>query len=219
MPVLGHINNLIGIVVDLLEREAACGEATAEDFLDLAARLRALPVDRIARQPTRLPAARYWEDTLALADGAPAGGNNSPYPGTVLAAALRPLGPALAWIQNPNYTVENIGAAFVANYCYADVASPRGLIATDTIALGVLLIGPGMIYPPHAHPALEIYCVVGGEAEWQRGDGPWVRKPAGTVIHHPPGIVHATRTGSDPLLALYLWRGHLDTAAELTGEE
>jgi hypothetical protein len=35
------------------------------------------------------------------------------------------------------------------------------------------------------------------------------------VIHHPPNLVHATRTHDIPLAALYLWAGDLATYARL----
>ncbi len=195
-----YINKLIDVICVILEGAARSGDAAAGDFADLADVLRGIEPGPLVRSPARLPVCRHWDAALALAEGETA---------TALAAALRPLAGALAWIQNPNYTAENYG--------YADVVSPRGLVASDEIALGVLLLAPGLTYPPHAHPALEVYCVVGGDAEWRRGDGPWTRRSPGSLIHHAPGEVHATRTGRQPLLALYLWRGHLDTPAELTG--
>ncbi len=123
----------------------------------------------------------------------------------------------LPWVQNPNYTVETVGAAFVDHYGYADVVGPRGLVPSEAYALGVLLLGPQTTYPPHAHPATEVYCVVGGTAEWRRGEGTWTLRPPGSLIHHPPRTPHAMRTHEQPLLAIYLWRGDLDTPAVLTG--
>jgi hypothetical protein len=42
---------------------------------------------------------------------------------------------------------------------------------------------------------------------WRKGGEPYVERPAGTFIHHPSNISHAMKTGEEPLLALYLWRG------------
>ena len=89
------------------------------------------------------------------------------------------------------------------------------LIGGGGYALGVLLLGPGLTYPPHAHPANEVYYIVGGSAEWRRGDGPWTSRATGSLVQHPSGLVHATRTGDDPLLALYLWWGDIETHARL----
>ena len=39
------------------------------------------------------------------------------------------------------------------------------------------------------------------------GDGAFRRRAAGEVIHHASNVSHAMRTGDEPLLAFYLWRG------------
>ena len=159
--------------------------------------------------PRTLPACRHWEPALALADARSAS----------IAAALAPLGDVFHWVQNPNYSDAAMGEGYMDNYAYANLAGGRSLLGGGDYALGVLLLGPGMTYPPHAHPADEIYYVVGGRAEWQRGDEPWTPRAPGSLIHHPSGLVHATRTGSEPLLALYFWWGDIETHARLEGED
>lgn len=131
-------------------------------------------------------------------------------------AALAPLAELFHWVQNPNYSDANMGPGYMDNYAYAELVGRRGLFGGGDYALGVLLLGPGLTYPPHAHPANEVYYVVGGTAEWRRGPGPWKAQPPGSLIEHPSGLVHATRTGVDPLLALYLWWGDIATHAKLT---
>ena len=42
---------------------------------------------------------------------------------------------------------------------------------------------------------------------WQRGDERFVVRGPGECIHHAPRVPHAMKTGSEPLLALYVWRG------------
>ena len=96
------------------------------------------------------------------------------------------------------------------------LAGPGGLVETHALALGLLLLGPGTHYPTHRHPAVEIYVVASGEGEWRMGEGPWRRRPAGEVIRHDSMVPHATRALGDPLLAVYVWRGDLDTHARIT---
>ena len=86
----------------------------------------------------------------------------------------------------------------------------------DKIAFGMLLIGPGRHYPPHSHPAREIYLTVTGGAEWRREDEARRIRPAGEFIHHTPHQTHETRTMDQPLLALYAWQGEIATAASLS---
>lgn len=204
-----EINNLLGVVAEVLEQDTTCVGEAASDLAMFAALMRATPLDEVRTAPARLPVCRFWDEAMTLA-GAGAS--------AAVAAALEPLAGSLAWIRNPNFTAEDMGRAFVDNFGYSDLVGPRGLLPSDAFALGVLLLAPHTTYPPHAHPALEIYDVLGGTAEWRRGDAPWTARSPGSLIHHPPGLPHATRTAGEPMLALYLWRGHLDTPAALTGE-
>jgi len=164
-----------------------------------------------APAPTRLPVCEFWDAALDRAESGQA---------VVYVPALRSLGPSLRWTQNPNYRRRPPDPTFLERYGYAVLVGPPGdpppLVADPRLALGVLLLGPGTHYPLHRHPALEVYCVVSGDGEWWRGDGPWRREPPGAVIYHAPNVRHATRTDALPLLALYLWRGDLTTHAWLT---
>ena len=156
-------------------------------------------------QPTsggnELPVCRFWPNVMT-AEGP-------------LLAPLAALGPHLRWVQNPNYVARPPSADFLANYGYAVLAGPGGLVATDRLAMGVLLLGPQTHYPMHRHPAVEVYVVVAGEAEWRKGEAPWRRQPPGTVIRHETMEPHDTRALRDPLLAVYLWRGDLKTYARI----
>jgi quercetin dioxygenase-like cupin family protein len=188
----------------------ALGDALAAAALDeFAALVRG--IDPAARWPgvsprARLPVCRCWN--AALVDGA-----------TRLADPLRVLAPALAWTQNPNYRRRPPDPAFLDNYGYAVLAGPAdgppALARAERVALGVLLLAPDTHYPLHAHPAVEVYVTLTPDGEWWRDPGPWRREPAGAVIHHAPGVRHATRAGATPVLALYVWRGALATHARL----
>lgn len=39
------------------------------------------------------------------------------------------------------------------------------------------------------------------------GEGGFRKRQAGEVVHHAANVNHAMRTGKEPLLALYIWRG------------
>jgi quercetin dioxygenase-like cupin family protein len=161
--------------------------------------------------PFGLPACRYWAAAIA--------GEGNADPLADLRHALAGLGPWLVWTQNPNYRRAPPSADFLDRYGYAVIAGPRdgpaALVEHATLALGVLLLGPGAHYPLHHHPATEIYVPL-NTAEWWRGEGPWREEAPGAVILHPSGVPHATRTSGEPLLAVYLWSGDLETHARLT---
>jgi len=167
------------------------------------------PSNAPALTPRTLPVCCYLAQTLSTTGPA----SNA---ATLLFSALEPLLPTLAWIQNPNYQVGNMPAGFLENYGYADIVSGRGLIADDEFALGMLLLGPNTAYPPHHHPAAEIYYTIGGAARWWQTEQDWVARPPGSFVYHPSGAVHAMQTEAEPVCLLYAWWGNVQTAAQLT---
>ena len=108
---------------------------------DFAAPVRALDLAAAAAKQGRLPVCRFWPTVTAGA---------SP-----LLAPLVNLAPALGWIQNPNYVARPPDPDFLENYGYAVLAGPGGLVESETLALGLLLLGPRTHYPTHRHPAVE----------------------------------------------------------------
>src|SRR6266446_2437894 len=156
-------------------------------------------VDRLA--PT-LPVCRVWPNILAA--------------GSELVEPLGELSPHFRWVQNPNYVAAPPSPNYLENYGYVVLAGPGGLVATDSLALGILLLGPKTHYPTHRHPAVEIYVLAAGEAEWRKGESPWRREAPGSVIRHETMMPHATRTLDEPLLAVYVWQGDLKTYAKIT---
>jgi quercetin dioxygenase-like cupin family protein len=133
-----------------------------------------------------------------------------------IAEAFAAVEPLAEWLQNPNYSVKSMGPGYVDRYGYVELIGPGRPVESPDLLVGLLLLGPDMHYPDHAHPAEEIYHVVAGRAEWWREDEGWRRKPPGTVIHHAPMVRHAMRTGDEPLLALYCWTGKVEVYAQMT---
>jgi len=112
---------------------------------------------------------------------------------------------AFHWGQT--YTAADFGKRFIDNYGWLEVFGTRGHFANNAAAGGFLILGPDILYPDHHHVAEEIYIPLTGGAEWRMADQPLRRREAGEVVHHASNVDHAMRTGSEPLLALYLWRG------------
>jgi hypothetical protein len=202
-------HRLLSALCDFLQSEAAAGHAHERAVLD--ATCAALDRCRLAvavTQPRRLPAADLLGSALA----------------TVQLPALMPLRDAIStmahlfrWRQNPNYTEANMGSAFMAGYGYVEFAGPKeALVHGGDVRVGLLLLGPGLHYPLHAHPAEEVYHPLIDGALWRRGAEDWHTVAAGHAIHHAPMVPHETKATDRTLLALYCWRGDTSTEAVLT---
>lgn len=138
-------------------------------------------------------------------------------PKTAFGGAIAQAAALFRWRQNPNYTTANMGADFMAGYAYVEFAGPKdALFHAPDIRVGLLLLGPGLHYPLHAHPAEEIYHPLTDGGLWRRGQEEWRAVPVGQAIHHPPMIAHETKATDRTLLALYCWRGDTVTEARLT---
>ncbi|AZO74898.1 MAG: transcriptional regulator [Mesorhizobium sp.] len=111
----------------------------------------------------------------------------------------------LRWGQT--YTASDFGRAFIDNYGWLEVFGTRGHFVNDDVAAGLLILGPGIVYPDHHHIAEEIYIPLTGGTEWRMGEGGFHVREAGEVIHHASNVSHAMRTGKESLMALYIWRG------------
>lgn len=117
-----------------------------------------------------------------------------------IAALLRPLADGLPWRYG--YEASADMPDLHLNMGWAEFVGPAAPWRSDEVCLGVALIGANTHYPAHQHPAVELYHVLTGVAEWSSH---W-RRP-GAFILHDSNQTHAMRTGDEPLLALYTWSG------------
>ena len=160
----------------------------------------------VAVEPRRLPACRFLPDVVAA----------SLLSAPDVAASIAALEEDLQWRQNPNYSDEAMGQpGYMNNYAYAEVIGPHGVYPGDDFLLGLFLLGPGLRYPNHAHPAPELYWILAGESEWRVRDEPFEPREPGETIWHEPFVPHATNVGQTPLLALYAWTRDVRHAAVL----
>ncbi|MBZ9742524.1 MULTISPECIES: dimethylsulfonioproprionate lyase family protein [unclassified Mesorhizobium] len=111
----------------------------------------------------------------------------------------------LHWGQT--YSEGDFGKAFIDNYGWLEMFGTRGHFVNEEVAAGLLILGPGIVYPDHHHVAEEIYIPLTGGTEWRMGEVGFRKREAGEVVHHASNVNHAVRTGKEPLLALYIWRG------------
>nr|WP_246326177.1 dimethylsulfonioproprionate lyase family protein [Actinomycetospora corticicola] len=146
---------------------------------------------QLAAQPPDLPVLAHLDDAVArIADEVDG----------QLAEAVRLLARRAAWTRTASYVDDT---ALFAGYAHA------GLRTDDDVVLGLVVLGPGVHYRAHHHPAEEYYLPLGA-IRWDHGEG-WVDEPAGELIHHAPWQPHAMTTGDRPVLLAYLWFDEVDT--------
>ncbi|MCY4563918.1 MAG: dimethylsulfonioproprionate lyase family protein [Gammaproteobacteria bacterium] len=179
-------------VREIFEAEAANNPACSEQLGRVLALMQELRPDSKRAAPRQFPGCRHLVRTLELAESGPT---------AAVAAAIRRLQPDLAWAQNPRYNAANMGAEFMDNYAWSGL----GLTGSHKMALGVLLLGPGVTYPPTSYESEGVFLVIGGSPEWKSGDVPWVRIEPGAIICRPYGGSEGKRPGDEPMLALYAW--------------
>lgn len=156
----------------------------------------AVRVEAAGRRPAQPLPVLAWLPRMAAAGADFAAG---------FVAALCRASDSLDWRQT--YTVEEVGAAFLASYGWSEILPAGAAGSGARLSCGILVLGPHTVYPPHRHEAEEIYLPLRGAAEWRQGDALWRRRRPGELIHHSSEEPHAMRTGDEPLLAMYLWRG------------
>ncbi len=152
------------------------------------------------------PVCRHLAAALDMAEAAPLAA-------ATVTRAVRPFAAGLGWRHK--YQVDDKLPNFSQNFAFAEIVGPPGPVLSQDLRCGLILQAPQTFYPTHNHTAVELYLVLGGTAEWQRGTEPWVNRPPGTFILHPSRIGHAMRTGAEPLLALFAWHGMLESDLEM----
>jgi len=160
-----------------------------------------------------LPATEQPRTTLPVVDE---------YLAATLAAGVGPVAdlarmvaPRTSWaVPYPDYAGQPDMDAMRLGYAYSSVigatedAISRGAVpppyTSDEVFAGMVLQGPGINYPPHVHKAVEVYWVITGSADWQKGDE-WSTHGPGTVFLHDTGVRHATITGTEAQLLFFAW--------------
>ncbi len=116
------------------------------------------------------------------------------------------------WIQNANYRGRPEMQGYLANSVFGGlIGGPAGLAPCGEAVVGFWMMGPNIDYPAHTHPAEELYVILSGEADWYRESDGWTRRRPGDHVLNTSMIRHGMRTGGEPLIALYCWRGDLAT--------
>jgi len=153
-----------------------------------------------ASQPAsgRLPVCRYLDIALDQA-------RSQPEPIGTVGEAFAAIEPRLGWKTRAG--AEGQGEEFRNGHANATIVGSEGLEIRPDVWIGVSLMAPHVRYPDHRHPPEEVYVVL-SDGEWRQGSGEWHAPGIGGLVHNPPNIVHAMRSGKQPLLAIwFLWTG------------
>lgn len=180
----------------LLDAARAAHEATPElrAFCPFPTELREQPGDP---RPDPLSA------TLQEAPGA----TTSPWQGFRDAASAA--GPIARWRDTYRHTA--IGEELHRHFgCFELLGQDAPFGAKDMRGF-LVYQRPGYHYPPHHHPAEELYLVIAGEAEFHLDGHAPRRLGPGESVFHPSGVPHALTTHESPVLTWVLWRGEMET--------
>jgi quercetin dioxygenase-like cupin family protein len=184
---------IASIKAELAGRKSA-GEAIEGEIEKVISLLEPMPILAGGFPRSRQAATRHIHSALQ-------GGNDST---VALLALIRPVIRFLPWRYN--YPLRDDAPDLEQNIAFAEIIGPEAPFRSDSVCLGLTLIGPKTLYPPHRHPAVELYLVAAGTATWTL-DGVSREQPPGSCILHPSQAVHAMQTGAEPLLAIYSWSG------------
>jgi mannose-6-phosphate isomerase-like protein (cupin superfamily) len=117
---------------------------------------------------------------------------------------ILPVTPFLPW--HYNYPLRENLPDLGQDIAFAEIVGPEAPFRSDSVCLGLTLIGKETLYPAHYHPAIELYYVVAGTATWTLNESSQ-SYPPGSCILHPSMSIHAMETQDEPLLAIYTWSG------------
>lgn len=184
--------DLVDAVRTIFEAELAKAGPNSAQLERALALMQELGPDPDPASASTLPVCRHLPRALDIGETGPA---------AEVAAALRDIAPALTWAQNPRYNAANKGADFMDNYGWSGL----GLVSSDALSFGILLLGPGITYPPTSYPSEGIFLMIAGAPEWKSGDDPWLRVEDGSIVCRPFGGAEGKRAGAEPMLALYAW--------------
>lgn len=119
-----------------------------------------------------------------------------------LAETFRALEPALSWSKRKGTTAA-ASDTFDQGHANTLIIGPGGLERRTDVWLGVSLLAPEVRYPDHDHPPEETYLCM-SRGEFTHGGSDWFEPGPGGSFYNSPGIMHAMRSGSEPLLAFWL---------------
>ncbi|MEM5313592.1 dimethylsulfoniopropionate lyase [Paraburkholderia sp. JHI869] len=151
------------------------------------------PSDDGKRNSERYPACDLLDSALApLLDDTSGIGD--------AARAIKVLEPAIGWQRRTSGS--NGSKDYVEKHVNGMICGPGGMESRYDIQLGFSLLAPHTRYPDHQHPPEEAYVLISA-GEFRQRDGDWFDPGIGGGLHNTPNSLHAMRSGTTPLLALW----------------
>ena len=86
-----------------------------------------------------------------------------------------------------------------------------GLVTSSQVRIRLYGMLPHCKYGIRTHPAEETYIMLAGSVLWKVVDAPYQQLFPGEKSHHPSMAPHATRTGEDAFMSIYIWDGDIAT--------
>ena len=155
-------------------------------------RLETLGQEKWSSNHSEAPATAWLEQAIKTGKAGPTG---------KLADALENLAPKLFWQRRMDRP--SIHPKWPNSHANSVIIGDTGLECRNDVRIGVSLLAPYTIYPNHQHPPEEVYIAL-SNGSWRQNDGFWQTRGAGGLIYNPPNIVHAMKSNSDPLLAIWI---------------
>src|SRR4051794_24564396 len=118
------LHDFLDAITTLVSPHTGHTSASAPDLQRFLDGLATLSLNPLQAEVRRLPVCRYWEPTLRSAETGPS---------ARLVKALRSLEPRLRWQQNPNYSLQRMGAAYLENYGYLEIIGGCGVARGEHI--------------------------------------------------------------------------------------
>jgi hypothetical protein len=109
----------------------------------------------------------------------------------------------LSWFHNKSeeWCAPNNGRSDTS--CVIIGAFREALLRHISVMVGLMYLGPGIVYPEHAHSGFELYHVLAGSCEMSKDGSAFEKRVPGDVVIHEPHEVHASRTAAEGVLILW----------------
>lgn len=112
--------------------------------------------------------------------------------------------PSLVWTTRTG-SVEGASETFADGHANALIVGPGGLERRTDVSIGATILAPNVRYPDHSHPPEETYIVL-SPGQFSHDQQAWAEPGVGGTFYNRPGVIHAMKSGNEPLFAFWvLW--------------